>query len=216
MHPLQIPNFPTASFDKNKSIGWLHSYYPYTYVSSGSITYNKWRDTGSNNILDYKEGHDDHISFYVDPFLVLVEYVLKFLNFNNGYLVPTPSSKSFNDPNFNHEYIGKKDSERINRDNRNDIFCKKLSEKSNKILYKNIVRRKEGKEEKINKSSDWHKESFEIDQSIKFESNFSDLIIIVDDIITTGDTTQGLLDFLKEEIPNASYVRLFLGKTTSD
>ena len=120
---LKIKNFPHAQLDQNTFRGFLCHYYVV-----GSIDINLWRASYSPEILNFKEGGNNSIEFFVPPFAELIKFVMNQTNLNSGILIPVPSSTSKNDSFFSAVPYDKiKMSKRKNRDNRSEIFCEKVT-----------------------------------------------------------------------------------------
>ena len=107
---LKIENFKDAFYNAEEKFGYLAYYYPFNKFSND---YSFWKhETYSSNILDFKEGKEEDIKFFVKSFCSLIEYVLSLLQKTDAFLVPVPSSIAWNDPNF-------KTTPRQKNDNRN-------------------------------------------------------------------------------------------------
>lgn len=198
MSQFKIENYPDACFNKEKEYGFLCLH---------------WNNRGS--ILDYKAGSDEVIDRFVTPFLKLIDYTMKYTLkekcFENAYLIPVPSSKRFDDSSFNTEPSTNPYKSAKNRDNRNTIFCQKLSEQNSNLSCMDILKRIKGKEARKSKDAEWHKKSFEqLNSNIGLEKEF--LFIVVDDVRTKGNTTEGVRQFLKQHFKEATIVVLCIAQ----
>lgn len=61
---------------------------------------NQWRSTYSLQILDFKEGSDSAIGYFVKPFVELIKQALLMIGHTRAVLIPVPSSIAKSDPNF--------------------------------------------------------------------------------------------------------------------
>ena len=193
MSELNIENFPEACFYKEHNEGFLSSYF-----------------RCKSMILDYKAGKEEDINFFVNPFLKLIEYALKEMDYQKAYLIPIPSSKSYNDKNFRNKPSPHPNDPEFNRDDRNMIFCKKLKEKSQNLKCKNFILRKTGKKQKQRYETKQHKESFIRNDSVQMNEKY--LFILMDDVYRSGGTTNGAMEFLQDHYPNAEIIILCLSK----
>ncbi len=90
---LNIDGFPHAQFDLASKTGFLAYYYPSTAVKDGVLSEDEWRHGSySPEILNYKEGRDEDIKRFVEPFLKLIRHSLAEVKVSSACLVPVPSS----------------------------------------------------------------------------------------------------------------------------
>jgi len=95
MKKLQIEDFPEAVFDPQTMTGYLCSYYLHKTMDD-----DQWRSTYSPQILDFKEGSEPAISYFVKPFVELIKQALLMIGHTRAVLIPVPSSIAKSDPNF--------------------------------------------------------------------------------------------------------------------
>jgi hypothetical protein len=150
---LKIEDYPNAFYDRESKFGYLVHYYPYPRNVPGeeAITPEEWRrNSYSPEILNYKEGREEHLRWFVRPFLQLVEYAMSFEKFTEIVLIPVPSSIAFDNPKFSRSPRKKGGSDSRNRDNRNFIFTSFLSMESHRYtlrvadILKRVVDKKKG------------------------------------------------------------------------
>ena len=194
MSNLKIEHFTSARFDKEQGYGFLFNYWDNERI-----------------IWDYKAGVDRDIERLVTPFLKLINHAMNEKDFENAYLIPVPSSKRFDDPNFNKEPSTNPYDPSKNRDNRNTIFCQKLSTHNSHLSCKNILKRKKEKKSKERKDAEWHKKSFKtLTPDIRLKKEF--LFIVVDDVRTHGGSTEGVVKFLKQHFKKATIIVLCIAQ----
>ncbi|MDR2337825.1 MAG: hypothetical protein LBE20_04145 [Deltaproteobacteria bacterium] len=203
-----------SSYDKKRKTGYLCEYFPY-----GSLRAKTWRhNTWSPEILNYKEGEDNDIKFFVEPFSILIKEVLNLTPFTNNepiFLVPIPTSIVWNKPEYNNNPRKKGDPR--NRDNRNIIFCQMLknalSKKFPSLTDIELIRRVtrvKTKDKSI--TAQQHKASMKINNSICI--NNKAIIILIDDIITHGNTINGAKLLIQEQLPATEIICLAISRTT--
>jgi hypothetical protein len=125
---LKIDGFPHAQYDPATKFGFLAYYYPFTAVRDGVLSGEDWRERSySPEILNYKEGRDEDIKRFVDPFLKLIRHAVTESRANATFLVPVPSSMAAADPLFSTVPKEKYVQHSRNRDNRNSVFCNMLA-----------------------------------------------------------------------------------------
>jgi hypothetical protein len=160
---ININGFPHAYFDPQTCTGYLAHYYPSSAIQEGALSAEAWRrESYSPEILDYKEGREDHIRYFVGPFLELVAHATLALNVETTYLVPVPSSIAWNDPKFSSKPRAKGIASSRNRDTRNTVFCGFLSNLDGRFHVADILVRKTSKPEKATWSSEEHLKSMEL------------------------------------------------------
>lgn len=206
---LNIQNYPHADYNSNEMIGYLALYYPH----SGTDPFFWRHESYSPKILDFKEGREEDIKFFVEPFCALIQYALSFLKKQEAFLIPVPSSIAWNDPTFMNNPREKGNSR--NRDNRNSIFCSFIQIKNNNLKHLDILFREKGKIEKEKWTDEKHKESLKIRQNPIINHEFSGVMILVDDVYTMGNTMLGAKLRLEEAYPQAKILRLSIGKSES-
>ena len=77
-----------------------------------------------------------------------------------------------------------------------------------------LIREKE-KEEKECWTSEQHKDSLKIKQGVTVDREFLGVMVLVDDVVTSGNTMLGAKLRLKEEYPQTKILRLSIGKSES-
>ena len=208
---IEIPKYPHANYDPKEMVGYLAHYYPYNQVPDSHM--DSWRyHSYSPNILNFKEGEEEHIKFFVKPFCALIQHSLSFLNREEAFLVPIPSSIAGNDPDF--KATPRRTGDTRNRDNRNIIFCSFINIENNSLKPLDILFRKAGKKSKTKWTEEQHKESLQIkpNQGVTINHQFSGEIILLDDVVTSGNTMLGAKLFLEEVYPHAKIIRLSIGQ----
>lgn len=209
---IEIPKYPHANYDPKEMVGYLAYYYPYNQVLDNYI--DSWRyHSYSPNILNFKEGEEEHIKFFVKPFCALIQYSLSFLKREEAFLVPIPSSIAGNNPDF--KTTPRRTGDARNRDNRNIIFCSFINIENNNLKPLDILFRNTGKQEKMKWTERQHKKSLKIrkEQGITINHQFSGEMILIDDVVTNGNTMLGAKLLLEEMYPHAKIIRLSIGKT---
>lgn len=207
---LNIPNFPHAHYDPETRTGYLCLYYP-----SNSIDKSLWRyESYSAEILNYKEGQEAHIQFFVDPFLQLIEYALAVEWATRATLVPAPSSTKFDAPEFSRVPMQKSSANKRNRDDRNLVFCNQLSLKNNNLQTLEIIRRSKGKPRKAAWNAATHAASVQVKPG-QARINKDTPTIVVDDVITNGGTMDGMRIVIQKAYPETTIIRLALAKTAA-
>jgi phosphoribosylpyrophosphate synthetase len=175
-----------------------------------------WRaHSDSPKILNYKVGKEKDIQLFVRPFLQMVDQVLTIENASEAHLVPMPSSRSPNNPDFSGRPRSTSSSGARNRDDRNLVFCKFLTQygSSHPLYLADVISRKHDKPEKAKWDFRQQANSFEmLEEHINFRQ--SSVVILVDDVFTTGGTFKGaklLFNKIQKSVP---VICLALGKTT--
>ena len=121
---LPILGFPHACFDEQTRRGFLAFYYPYNAVRDGNLSLDHWRNESfSGEILNFKEGRDEHISVFTEPFDTMIGMVLDQLRMNAATLVPLPSSRAKSDAAYSRVPKDKTRRGSPNRDDRVELFC---------------------------------------------------------------------------------------------
>jgi predicted amidophosphoribosyltransferase len=222
---LDILNYPHASFDIDSGCGFLCHYYPYSpNPTKDQLDQEAWKNkTYSGEILNFKEGQDRSISYFVEPFAKLIEFAIEHCKESPAVLVPVPSSVSKDDSAFsNIPYDKKTMSKRKNRDNRLEIFCKKLVQAKTKLHLetKPIILRKTSKTEKT-KGINLQQKTLDFVAKFKeLKTSSMRIYVLIDDVETTGNTFNECVNLLKENlrkqnIDNPKIFRLSIGKTKS-
>jgi hypothetical protein len=209
---LKIEGFPHAQYDSETKTGFLSYYYPTSAIRDGILSMENWRNESySPEILNYKEGRDDHIRWFVRPFLELVRHALRESNFSNAYLVSVPSSIATNDPQFSS--VPRKKGGPRNRDNRNAVFCDFLSQADSSLAAANVLIRTTSKAEKLTWTPDLYATSMAV--TAPRLSNASAAMVLIDDVRTDGGTLQGAKVVLGQSYPGAYIICLTIGLTRS-
>jgi predicted amidophosphoribosyltransferase len=210
---LQIDGFPHAQFDSHRGRGYLCQYFKIK-----SISEELWRSTYSPDILDFKEGKETTIDQFAQPFVQLIEYTLKAYRASTAILVPVPSSMSRSDPGYSGVPFDKtKTPKRKNRDDRCELFCNRIAKKCNSTLLSlSLIRRTRSKAEKSNRTKSSQMKTLECDLSLleQVKNCQSELIILIDDIETTGSTFSACHELLRKQFPNSKIACLAIAKTT--
>lgn len=201
-------------YDAKEKIGWLCKYYPHDAVKSGEIDLDVWRnETYSPKILDFKEGRDADIQFFIEPMIQLIDEICKTEAIEeNVLLIPVPSSLPKLHPEF--KDTPRRKGEKRNRDDRNEVFCKMIScSKSNWSTIPLLARIKEKQP----------KQQWTVDQqfnSLKFDERCRGLLLqtpcfLVDDVTTKHHTFQGAKRRILEEEPTSKVFCVAIGHTTA-
>ncbi|MBM4253829.1 MAG: phosphoribosyltransferase [Deltaproteobacteria bacterium] len=216
---LNIEQYPHASYDPRTRIGYLALYFSYPGPQSPepTISMANWRkNSHSSAILNFKEGKKQHIEQFIAPFYQLIYQVMSLEKASEAYLVPMPSSRSPNSPDYCDQPRISKPNEARNRDNRNHVFCQFLRKKDEhqRLHIADIISRQFDKPEKARWSVMEHAQSLQLR---RFDNlcGPSSVFILIDDVVTTGNTFGGARHLLNQRYPNVPVICLALGKTTT-
>lgn len=210
-----IDNFPHAQYSAKTQSGFLCLYYPHDAVREGKLDPEEWRNrTYSPNILNFKEGRDTDLEYFVPLFLKLIEHVMNLEKVEMAHLIPLPSSIAYNDPKYSRKPRVKTEKNSRNRDDRNSVFCNLLSAKDSRLRTLDILIRKTGKKEKVTWTAEQHEKSFGIHFQPESKSISSgNLFILVDDVATHGGTLEGAAKVLQKQFAGAKIVALSLAQS---
>lgn len=210
---LKIEGFPHAQYDPATKSGFLAYYYPSTAVRDGVLSENDWRHGSySPEILNYKEGRDEDIKRFVDPFLKLIRHAVAESKANAAFLVPVPSSMAAADSLFSTVPRKKGVQGSRNRDNRNSVFCSMLAIADGTLKVADSLVRMATKPEKATWSADQHAKSIEL-RAVSALPSGRIALITVDDVKTDGGTLQGARMILEKAYPQAVVIGLSIGCT---
>jgi hypothetical protein len=214
MKKINIAGYPHAAFYEQNKVGYLAFYYSHGAVKEGTLDENSWRyGSYSSKILDFKEGHDKDIQFFVPPFCDLLRQV-ESGRFNHVYLIPVPTSIRWNDPRFTH--FPRKGPSGRNRDDRNIIFCKKISIEDSRYEAADLLRRKKSKPPKGKWKKEDQKGSLEFKPGgLQIQDAPDNLLVLVDDVYTSGGTIAGARLLLEEKYPKSEVIALTIGRSRS-
>lgn len=200
-----------SEYDPIEKFGYLCPYWPHEDVKKGLVDKKKWRDTTySPEILNYKEGREKDLIYFVPHVLKLINKILKIEGANKATLIPVPTSN----PKLSPKYWDQPSPRfrRKNRDNRNIIFCRMLVQNASHLETREIVERIKEKTEKEVWNTEQHADSMQINHTlINAESN--DPYILIDDVITTGGTMDGIKSLLKDKVNENLIIQVTIGKT---
>lgn len=204
-----------SEYHPHEKTGWLCPYWRYEDVKNGFVDKNKWRNTTySPKILNFKEGKERDIKYFVGPVLKLISNILEIEKFNGAVLIPIPSSKTKTSPDYWDKPSPRWPSKRKNRDDRNTIFCQMLSKENNNLVSRELITRIKEKEEKDRWTAQEHANSMKVNQDlIAQDNNFPH--ILIDDVRTTGTTLDGAKILLGDFIPNVLIFQLTIGRWES-
>jgi hypothetical protein len=140
--------------------------------------------------LNYKEGRDEDIKRFVEPFLKLIRHSLAEVKASSACLVPVPSSIDAHNIKFSTVPRPKGIQGSRNRDNRNTVFCNMLAIADGSLSVNDILIRKLAKAEKATWSPAQHAASLECRTMTALPPERVTLVVI-DDVRTDGGTLQG-------------------------
>lgn len=210
---LKIDGYPHVQYDASSKLGFLAYYYPSTSVRDGVLSEENWRHGSySPEILNYKEGRDEDIKRFVDPFLKLIRYVVAESKANAAFLVPVPSSMAASDPMFSTVPRKKGVQGGRNRDNRNSVFCSMLAIADGSLKVSDCLVRVATKPEKETWTADKHAKSIEI-RAVTALPSGRVALITVDDVKTDGGTLHGARMILEKAYPQTVVIGLSIGCT---
>ncbi len=210
---LKIDNFPHAQYDPSTKLGFLAYYYPSTAVRDRVLSEEDWRyGSYSPEILNYKEGRDEDIKRFVDPFLKLIRHAIAEFKASTALLVPVPSSMAASDPQFSTVPRKKWVQGSRNRDNRNSVFCSMLASADGTLKVADYLVRTTTKPEKATWTSDQHAKSMDL-RAISALPAGRVALIAIDDVKTDGGTLQGARLLLEKAYPQAIVIALAIGCT---
>jgi hypothetical protein len=190
MSSLRIPRFPFASYDAKTHIGFLSLYYPYDAKRSGTLTNEQWREgSHSPEILNFKDGSEPGIEWWIGPFFSLLDYVMKVEKSQSAILVPVPSSMPKTDKRYSRIPKPKPaPSTARSRDDRLIQFCTKLMQSNTaSVQMIELIERTKYKPEKMGLSLSAHMATLRLCQVIQSQSH-PPTIVLVDDVRTEGTT----------------------------
>ncbi len=212
---LKIDKFPHAQYDSKTKIGFLAYYYPSAALRDKILDEDDWRyNSLSPEILNYKEGKNADIEFFVGPFLKLIHYAMTDAKVDEAFLVPIPSSMAVNDPRFSTMPRQKSVRGNRNRDNRNSIFCSLLSVADGSLKVADNLVRTKTKPEKVAWGAKQHTESMKL-RAVSALPHGKIALITIDDVRTDGGTSSGAHRILKEAYPQAIIISLTIAHTRS-
>jgi len=205
-------------YDEKRKVGYLCDYILHGLVKDGYLSDFDWRSNSySPEILDYKLGNDSDIKKFLLPFSELLEKILNSIEINKRriLLVPVPPSRSEDDQEYT-TTPGKRGGK--NRDDRNIIFCgfleRFLKDKYPSIHAFNSLKRIKSIKKKDKKMSPaMHKKTMGIIMPNSEKIHNDDIIILVDDVFTYGNTFSGARLVMKEKFPNAEFICAAIGRT---
>jgi hypothetical protein len=206
---LKITKFPHAEYNHDDLIGFLCEYYAYP-IGQQIITQTQWRnDSWSGSVLDYKDGTDAGIQFFLKPYMALVEHVVRKHSADYAYVVPVPASVPEDDPAYRRT---PKTQRGESRDDRNDVFCELLHDNHDYLINARILKRADAKPKKVRWSPEQHAASMRI-RTNKVDISDGSIIVLVDDVTTAGGTIYGAKQLLSERFDPDQIVMLPIAKT---
>jgi hypothetical protein len=214
MKKLNIDGFPEAIFDPQSRTGYLCSYYLHKTMDN-----DQWRSTYSPEILNFKEGSDAAINYFVRPFVELINQVLVMHGHRRAILIPVPSSIAKSDPSFSSvPYNKAKMPTRKNRDDRCQLFVEKIVRSfgvENYVTSTELVVRRKTKAEKRNRSVKEQLDTLElvVDEVEKIDDQSDILFILIDDVQTSGGTFKAVEELLCKQFVNAKVLSLSIAKS---
>ena len=179
----------------------------------------QWRSTYSPQILDFKEGSDSAIGYFVKPFVELIKQALLMIGHTRAVLIPVPSSIAKSDPNFSSvPYNKAKMPMRKNRDNRCQLFVEKIVlsfAAANSITSSELVVRTKTKAEKRNRSvkEQLNTLALVLDEGAKIDTQNDIVFILIDDVQTSGGTLMAVEELLHKEFLNSTILSLSIAKS---
>lgn len=189
-----IHGYPFANYDTTTKMGCVVDYYPY-----GTLESDDWRSgSHSPEILDFKEGKDHNIEYWIDPFKALLKHVFTTEKLESALLVPVPSSMPKTDPRYNMKPKPKpaqKDDR--NRDDRLIIFCSKICGSHSKLRPAELIERTKYKKEKLSLSVEDHVKTLKLANAASNLGSFS-TAILVDDVRNDGNTFEACEEVLRK------------------
>ncbi|OQA61467.1 MAG: hypothetical protein BWY41_00147 [Candidatus Atribacteria bacterium ADurb.Bin276] len=196
-----------SKYNPDEKLGWLSDYYAY----SKKLEMNFWRyNTYSSAILDYKAGKDHHLDFFVSPFISLIEEIIRIENIGKIILVPLPSSK----PKFNKDYRitpNEDNDPKKNRDDRNLVFCEKVSKVREDWQSIELIERIKLKDSKNQRSIEQQLSTLSINSIEHITQNTT--IILMDDVYTSGGTMKASKMLIKKSLGDIKMIGVVLGRT---
>lgn len=213
MVEFQIQYF-RAAYDERNKIGWLCGYYPYDAVKTRAMDPDEWRETTySPEILNFKEGLDQNIRYFVPPVVQLIQNICRHEKLGDGILlVPMPSSLPKNHPDYKTTPRAK--GETRNRDDRNEIFCKMMAAAQSNWQSLPFLSRIKDKAPKEHWTADQHFASLAVDAS--FAPILSQMpCFLVDDVTTTHASFMGARKCLLKASPSCRAFCVAIGHSTA-
>ncbi len=210
---INIEDFPAASYDPSTRLAYLCDYYPYEAVRERNLSEPDWRNSGSGKILDYKEGRENDLAYFIKPVEELIQFVLRSEQKYNPLIIPMPSS--IPKTNLDYKTTPRLRGQSRNRDNRNLVFAYLLAAKNTSLKVGEILLRIQEKTPKDRWSAGKHKESMNFNMMLKPLLENSNIIFLLDDVSTSRNTLDGARDLIIENCPNAFIVYLVLGNSTA-
>lgn len=195
---LNVSGFPFASYDCGTKSGHLADYYPYDAKKTGSLTPDPWYNgSHSPEILNFKDGADSGILWWVAPFTPLIRLVLAAEGLQTAVLVPVPTSMPKSDTRYSRAPKTKPAKPGIrSRDDRIILFCSKLVQADPSLQASELIERITYKPEKSGQSLESHVATMNLSHTIQSNGG-SPAIIQVDDVRTEGTTFLACTEVLR-------------------
>jgi hypothetical protein len=197
---LNVSGFPFASYDPGSKTGHLVDYYPYDAKKTGSLSHDQWREgSHSPEILNFKDGADYGIQYWVTPFIQLIHHVLTLEGLVSAVLVPVPTSMPKGDNRYSRIPKTKPTKpDARSRDDRIIIFCSKLLQSDPNLQTSELIERITYKPEKSGLSLEDHVATMRLHHTIQSNGK-SPAIILVDDVRTEGTTFKACEEVLRRD-----------------
>lgn len=213
---LPILGFPHAYFDDQTMRGFLAHYYPYDAVRAGTLAPDRWRNESySGEILDFKEGRDQHISVFTEPFDMMIGLVLDHLRMSSATLVPLPSSRAKSDAAYSRIPRDKTRPGSPNRDDRVEVFCQKLATRRSGLSWRELIVRVQSKPEKADWATAQMLQTLDLGSAVQRLNFNTELFLLVDDVATTYTTANAAIERLRSVFPHSLMAVLTIGRSAS-
>ncbi len=193
---IKIDRFPHAAYSLETRLGSLCLYY-----ALYEPTKPQWKNESySPEILNYKVGLKTSIEYFLRGYTALLDHVRTTHEASYLYVIPVPAST----PETNAAYTTKAQPEakpRRNRDNRNHIFCELIHEKYEHGINSDLLERSKPKVEKDRLTPEQNAATMRIRKVKDIQFGKNDLLVLVDDVTTTGGTIEGAKLLLSSAYP---------------